>query len=146
MKKTTTQNTSKKKPTFKPTPVADIPGGFGDVLSGRKSGTQAASDQVCADLGQFFGSIPGIREIFSKGPLNSHQQQETEQPYCEDCEAETACMLNKCRSAAFRVEVLSVLAADLLQNDMTDNDRITAVLSEIEHQSRGIQLIAGPAL
>jgi hypothetical protein len=134
MKKSQQQQTK-----FRTVPLSEIPG-FGEVLTGKKTAKQAASEQFSNDLGEFFSSIPGVKEIFSKGPLN---QQQDNAPDCTECDSYLF-KLHQIRSSAYRCEVLTVLVADLIAKE-ADNGRITSVLAEIENQSREMQLICGTA-
>ncbi len=138
MKKTSNQTTSSKKQ-FKTVPLSEVPG-FGEVLTGKKTAKQAASEQFSNDLGDFFGSIPGVKGIFSKGQLN--QQQDAE-PDCTECD-NYLFKLHQIRSSAYRCEVLSALASDLVAQE-ADFGRINAILEEIANQSREMQLTCGAA-
>lgn len=138
MKKTSQQSTSSKNKKFaKPTPLSDIPCFQGIAGKSQQAGS---AQQPVADLGELFNSIIGMKEIFSGGPLNQQQDNAPDCIDCEDCQDR----LQQCRSAAFRVEVLVVLAGDLISQE-SNPDRISAVLAEIENQARDLQALCGTA-
>lgn len=106
----------------KPTPLSDIPCFQGIAGQAAK---QATSQQFASDLGDFFGSIPGMKEIFSKGPLK-HQSSTT--PDCEECEQEYGNALIKVGEILDNVYHLAVCASQMNDRDTNPRERLQIML------------------
>jgi hypothetical protein len=91
---------------------------------------QAASEQFATDLGEFFGSIPGMKEVFSKGPLNKTT---STTPNCTECEAQSNGALMKLQSVLHRIDTITTLVEDLIQTQAATapRQRVLALLAEI---------------
>jgi hypothetical protein len=91
---------------------------------------QEASEQFATDLGEFFRNIPGMKEVFSKGPLNKTT---STTPNCIECESRSNSALMELQSVLHRIGTLAKLVEDLVQTQAVTapRQRVLALLAEI---------------
>ncbi|NJD37377.1 MAG: hypothetical protein FIA89_03500 [Geobacter sp.] len=126
MKKSQQQQTK-----FRTVPLSDIPCFQGIAGKSQQAGS---AQQPVAELPEFFKSVPGLAELFSKAPL---KQKQATGPDCSECQDLTDAIgaLLTCEETFKRLHVLVELLQDQIfkQADNPAKRRLYGLCSEISN-------------